>query len=82
MSKILTLPNLVSKVKSLKASGKKVCHCHGCFDLVHYGHIKFFEASKSHGDILIVTVTPDRFIKKGPDALLLTKQETLDFFPN
>ena len=46
MSKILTLPNLVSKVKSLKASGKKVCHCHGCFDLVHYGHIKLFEPQR------------------------------------
>ena len=79
MSKILTLPNLVSKVKSLKASGKKVCHCHGCFDLVHYGHIKLFEASKAHGDILIVTVTPDRFIKKGPGRPAFDEKKRLRF---
>lgn len=79
MSKILTLPNLVSKVKSLKASGKKVCHCHGCFDLVHYGHIKFFEASKSYGDVLIVTVTPDRFIKKGPGRPAFDEKKRLRF---
>ena len=35
------------------------------FDLIR-GHLNYFEASKSFGDVLIVTITPDKFIKKGP----------------
>ena len=39
--------------------------CHGCFDLMHPGHIKYFQAAKRMGDVLAVTVTPDRYIDKG-----------------
>ncbi|UCE73353.1 MAG: adenylyltransferase/cytidyltransferase family protein, partial [Methanomassiliicoccales archaeon] len=44
----------------------KIVHCHGCFDLLHPGHIRHFEAAKKMGDILVVTVTPDKFVEKGP----------------
>lgn len=40
--------------------------CHGCFDLLHPGHIKHLQKAKELGDILVVTVTPDRFVNKGP----------------
>jgi len=43
---------------------KKIVLCHGAFDLIHPGHIKHFEESKTFGDILIVTITADKFIKK------------------
>ena len=79
MAEILTLNNLYKKVNSLKAKGKIVCHCHGCFDLVHYGHLNYFEASKSFGDILIVTITPDKFIKKGPGRPVFDEKKRLKF---
>lgn len=44
-----------------------VVQCHGCFDLLHIGHIRHFEAAKQAGDYLIVTVTADAFVNKGPD---------------
>ena len=50
----------------LKKSSKKIVHCHGVFDLLHIGHIKYFEEAKSMGDILVVTITPDKFVNKGP----------------
>jgi len=53
-------------VAQLKAQGKKIVHCHGCFDLMHPGHIKYFQAAKEMGDVLVVTVTPDQFVDKGP----------------
>ena len=37
------------------------------FDLLHVGHIKHFEEAKSFGDILIVTLTPDKYVNKGPN---------------
>lgn len=64
--KILELEDLAEKIKNLKAEGKKIVHCHGCFDLIHPGHIKYFQAAKKMGDILVVTVTPDIYIDKGP----------------
>jgi len=65
--KILELQRLADQVKRDKLEGKTVVHCHGCFDLMHPGHIKYFQASKEMGDVLIVTVTPDKYVDKGPD---------------
>ena len=44
----------------------KTVLCHGVFDLLHYGHVRYFEAAKRFGDRLTVSITSDRFIKKGP----------------
>ncbi len=65
--KILKLEELAEKMEELKRQGKKIVHCHGCFDLMHPGHIKHFQAAKNMGDILIVTLTPDKFVDKGPN---------------
>ena len=35
------------------------------FDLIHIGHLKHFKSAKKFGDILIVSVTPDKFVQKG-----------------
>lgn len=64
--KILEINDLANKIKDLKAAGKKIVYCHGCFDLMHPGHIKYFQAAKKMGDILVVTVTPDVYVDKGP----------------
>lgn len=65
-AKILELDELAEKLKSLKAAGKTIVHCHGCFDLMHPGHIKYFQAAKKMGDVLAVTLSPDRYVDKGP----------------
>jgi len=57
------LPVLFSKLKS---EGKKIVHCHGVFDLLHVGHIKHFKEAKTFGDILVISITPDEFVNKGP----------------
>lgn len=44
---------------------KTIVHCHGVFDLFHHGHLLHLQAAKKKGDLLIVTVTPDRFVNKG-----------------
>ena len=53
-------------ISEIKSQGKKIVHCHGVFDLLHIGHIKHFEEAKSFGDILVVSITPDEFVNKGP----------------
>lgn len=67
MGKIVTKEEYREKIKDmLKAGDKKVVLCHGVFDLVHPGHIIHFEQAKNMGDILIVSVTSERFVRKGP----------------
>jgi len=65
-NKIKALEELAGIAASLRAEKKKVVHCHGVFDLLHIGHIRHFEQARRLGDILIVTVTPDRYVNKGP----------------
>ena len=72
--KIITLDKLADICKNEKEKGKKIVNCHGCFDLLHPGHILHFKAAKKYGDILIVTVTPDKFVKKGPGRPIFNEQ--------
>lgn len=73
MMKILDPEELADKISVLKSEGKKIVHCHGCFDLMHIGHIKYFQAAKQMGDILVVTVTPDVYVDKGPGRPAFTE---------
>jgi D-beta-D-heptose 7-phosphate kinase / D-beta-D-heptose 1-phosphate adenosyltransferase len=54
--------------KELKANSKKIVFTNGCFDVIHAGHIKYLETSKSYGDILIVGLNSNRSVSllKGP----------------
>ena len=40
--------------------------CNGCFDMLHYGHLLHLEAAKQMGDTLIVSITRDEKVNKGP----------------
>ena len=65
-NKILSLEEVATTASRLKKQGKTIAHCHGCFDLLHPGHIKHFEAAKKIADVVIVTLTPDIFVNN-PD---------------
>jgi len=65
-SKIKTINELARILNDLRRKGKKIALCHGVFDLLHPGHVKHFEAAKRKGDILVVTITQDEYVNKGP----------------
>src|SRR5882762_3471869 len=65
-NKIKRVDELATTIAALHTDGKKVVHCHGVFDLLHIGHIKHLEAARKLGDLLVVTLTPDRHVNKGP----------------
>ncbi len=65
-SKIKPLLEVVRLLKIIKDQGQKVVHCHGVFDLLHPGHIRHFQNAKRQGDILVVSLTADQFVNKGP----------------
>src|SRR2546423_15713098 len=66
-NKISKLASLAQILARLRESGKKIVHCHGVFDLLHIGHIRHLETAKRFGDVLVVTLTPDIHVNKGPD---------------
>ena len=61
--KIFNIIKLKEKLKNNKK--KKIVLCHGVFDLFHIGHLRHLKFAKSLGDILIVSLTKDKYINKG-----------------
>jgi cytidyltransferase-like protein len=73
-SKIKNLDVLSQTVTRLRMDGKRIVHCHGVFDLMHIGHIRHFRQAAAMGDVLVVTITPDRHVDKGPDRPAFNEQ--------
>lgn len=84
MGKIVELEVLAEELTRESFNGKTVL-CHGVFDLLHIGHIRYLRRAKEFGDTLVVTLTPDRYVDKGPgrpaftEALRAEALASLDF---
>jgi len=65
-AKILLLDDLARKASELRQQGKRIVMCHGTFDLMHTGHIRHLQRAKREGDMLLVTLTGDAYVNKGP----------------
>ena len=64
--KIIPFGEAPAFFEKLRAEGKVLVHCHGTFDLVHPGHIYHLEEARELGDLLVVTLTGEKFVNKGP----------------
>ncbi len=64
--KMKTIEELADIAGRLRAAGETIVMCHGVFDLLHMGHVRHLEEARKSGTRLIVTITPDRFVNKGP----------------
>jgi D-beta-D-heptose 7-phosphate kinase/D-beta-D-heptose 1-phosphate adenosyltransferase len=75
--KVLTLPELVSRIALWKANGERVVFTNGCFDLIHVGHITVLEQAHRFGDRLIVAINSDASVKalKGPSRPIVGERE-------
>jgi rfaE bifunctional protein nucleotidyltransferase chain/domain len=65
--KIKTLSQLGEIASEARNKGRKVVLAHGVFDILHVGHKRHLDIGKQHGDLLIVTLTTDKYVNKGPD---------------
>lgn len=75
------LKSLQRKLAKLKKKNTIVM-AHGVFDLFHYGHLKHLEAAKQTGDILIVSVTADKFVNKGPNRPFFDLKKRMEILEN
>jgi D-glycero-beta-D-manno-heptose 1-phosphate adenylyltransferase len=46
----------------LREEGLQVVFANGCFDLLHVGHVRYLEAARKEGDVLVVGVNSDRSV--------------------
>ena len=65
---LVTRADIKSLRDILRNSGKTVVCTNGCFDILHTGHVKYLEKTKSFADYLIVLLNSDKSVKsiKGP----------------
>jgi D-beta-D-heptose 7-phosphate kinase/D-beta-D-heptose 1-phosphate adenosyltransferase len=63
LNKIKKIAHLKKIIKDLKAKGKKIVFTNGCFDILHYGHVKYLEKARRYGDILLVAINSDKSVK-------------------
>ena len=69
--KICTRERLLALRDQARRDGRTVVHCHGCFDIVHPGHVRHLQFARSLGDILVVTVSADPQVNKGVNRPLI-----------
>ena len=71
----MKLKKLETLVELLR--GKKVVMANGCFDLLHVGHVRYLEAAKRLGDVLVVAINSDRSVcqLKGPGRPIVNEND-------
>jgi len=72
-----TLAELAAIAAREKKRGRRVVLANGCFDLFHVGHVRYLEAAKARGDVLVVALNSDSSVRalKGPGRPLLAAEE-------
>jgi D-beta-D-heptose 7-phosphate kinase/D-beta-D-heptose 1-phosphate adenosyltransferase len=78
-TKMISLSELRLLAPRLQAHGKRLVFTNGCFDLLHWGHIKFLEESRRLGDVLIVALDTDDSVRrvKGPCRPVIQEDQRL-----
>jgi D-beta-D-heptose 7-phosphate kinase/D-beta-D-heptose 1-phosphate adenosyltransferase len=68
---------LLSRVDEARRQGKRIVFTNGCFDLMHAGHVRYFQDCRAQGDFLVVAVNTDDSIRrnKGPERPIMTLEE-------
>ena len=83
--KVLTRDELLAARAEARRAGRRIVQCHGCFDLVHPGHVRHLRQARTLGDLLLVSITADRHVGKGvgrpliPEELRAENLAALDF---
>jgi len=65
--KIVDPRRLSEVLAAARRAGRRIVQCHGCFDIVHPGHIRYLQSARQLGDVLVVSLTGDQSVEKGPD---------------
>src|SRR5262245_20549190 len=72
--------SLVRRLDVERAAGRRIVLANGCFDLLHVGHVRYLEAARREGDVLVVAVNTDESVRrnKGPGRPLVSEAERIE----
>ena len=75
--KIYHLSELASILQQAKSDGNVVVTTNGCFDVLHLGHLRYLQAARQLGDLLVVAVNSDSSVRqlKGENRPLVPEEE-------
>ena len=75
--KIVKLEELSDRCEKLRSAGKKIVATNGCFDLLHVGHVRYLQAARALGDLLVVGLNGDRSVHelKGAGRPITTQRD-------
>src|SRR5215469_9819228 len=75
--KIVDLEELSNRCEKLRSAGKKIVATNGCFDLLHVGHVRYLQAARALGDLLVVGLNGDRSVHelKGAGRPITTEHD-------
>lgn len=62
--KVKSLKELQAIAKKLHLQKKNIVFTNGCFDIIHYGHVKYLQDAKKKGDILVIAINSDASVKR------------------
>jgi len=63
-SKVLPRVEFVARLVAARADGRRAVFTNGCFDLLHVGHLRYLEAARALGDLLVVGVNADSSVRR------------------
>ncbi len=63
MGQVLRRENIAEFVRNLQKSGKTVAATNGCFDILHVGHVRYLQKTKSFADYSIVLLNSDKSVR-------------------
>jgi rfaE bifunctional protein nucleotidyltransferase chain/domain len=63
-ARILERNRLIARVAIARKGGARVVFANGCFDILHVGHVRYLEAARSLGDILVVGINSDEQVRR------------------
>lgn len=69
MGQLIERSNIQNLLDDLRAEGKTIVTTNGCFDILHVGHVRYLQKTKTFADVMIVCLNSDVSVKKikGPD---------------
>src|SRR3982750_3417999 len=75
--KIVEFEELSHRCEKLRLAGNKIVATNGCFDLLHVGHVRYLQAARALGDLLVIGLNADRSVHglKGPGRPIITESD-------
>jgi rfaE bifunctional protein nucleotidyltransferase chain/domain len=77
VDRVLDAAGLEAFVHAARGAGRRIVFTNGVFDILHPGHLRYLQAARAHGDLLVVGLNSDASVRrnKGPARPINPEQE-------